>query len=139
LKNAIFNDGKSGLLGQPAVPFSGGGGQFALDPQFKLGGTKICKIRRENLRTFIGPKKLVLPMFRQEFFPEFFLNLNLTGLCSENFFDPFFNIQGKKFLGKNKGPEIKNCPRPPNFSDRPYQPGLYEQAPEHRFCVCDIS
>ena len=44
-------------------------------------------------------------MFRQEFFPEFFLNLNLTGLCSENFFDPFLISREKIFGGKIRAPK----------------------------------
>ena len=55
------------------------------------------------------PKKLVLPMFRQEFFGKTLTDL--TRLCPEKVFDPFFNVRGK-FLPPPLPPPL---PRSPTF------------------------
>jgi hypothetical protein len=49
-----------------------------------------------------------------------FLNLNCTDICPPPLLHPLANI-----FGKNRGPEIKIRPGPPNFSDRSDRPWLY--------------
>ena len=86
----------------------------------------------------VRSQKCVLAVILQVFVGKIFLNLNSSGVCREKIFlNLFLDMSGKffyffslsspsppphsptDFWGKNKGPQLKFCPGPPNFSVRP--------------------